>query len=747
LGGQGVPSAPDGDVVERILEDRWIQGSRLPDRVPWDLREEARRVRVEDGAFRLVHTSGPSEDRSPVLRLVPGAPGGEGRLWTVEVPDAFESQAASGSGVSREDRIQARLGYRGGDRPFPFPAFGWDLVVTVPEGRTEWSDTLDEVAEFGGWRYAWRAERTFRVVGDTLVGGVAHPVVEERSRIRLEEGAPERRVLSSPVSIPARITRTAEGELRGRLVLAPGGGVILARDDTLALEGSARIDLEDGRSRTVPARYEAVRTDRRHPPEDWEALVAARRQEQIDRRGGMVRFVDPDADPPPEVETDPMVDAGAREAALLRGDTAWVLDRLVDGLARQGGILPDVDPAVLALLEPLVRDPTEAFRHGIPSDRVYENLVHSLRTWGPLLADEPGRVTCGPELCGWLRALDRNPSGLDPRAVEVAVFARALTDPAAHAAELRALEGSATPLLALAFDLARGVGATWPAAQPRVPLPDPGSPSEDWTLWMLGGAAAPGAPLRFQDSHLQALAFHRAETGRDFAAEWQGQFEAAPSDSARLVFGYLLHQAEAEAADPEQVRALLLSDREELRQLGIQQVTSLFSGRSGVGMPGEPGEAANVVDDPELVELLDRYLAYALLGPPGLAGDRSRFPWPQVGEDGDVEAAPPAQARPDPRVVLSGRNLPDPLRAQWEERVRIVTDEEQEGWDPRAPRLVYTFEAPVRVGSFVRIGFRILGYHAREAHQTPGGWARWETLYLVLTPAGWRVATSLFMIT
>src|SRR5690606_5762721 len=136
----------------------------------------------------------------------------------------------------------------------------------------------------------------------------------------------------------------------------------------------------------------------------------------------------------------------------------------------------------------------------------------------------------------------------DPRLRDLGLIARFALDPRGGEAAILRREQEGSAMVRPAAQLLRGVGATWALAA-QLPLPREDAPWRDWLAWMGGTrtdlpappSTLPANSLRFESSHRLAILFFEARTGRPVVQELHRRHDTAPSDSARLVFGTILH--------------------------------------------------------------------------------------------------------------------------------------------------------------------------------------------------------------
>jgi hypothetical protein len=775
------PVDAQGQIVERRIVDRWLDGSMSPAFTLWSEYSWASRVAEPAPPGSPVRFETPNGSGRFVEVWV--SPTGAPVSWEISLPDPFPHPSMLRWGTDSLELTHRLLGTREGGRPHPLPVPVWDLLVIPPPGAAAWGDTVDVEAESGPYRLRLRAHRTFRILGDTLVDGLTYPLVAEESRVTLEEDGPDR-THTRPGST-ARVLRSATGTLVGRLVVDPVSGVLLARSDTLHLEGTATLELSDGLGWTFPTRYEARREDRRYEAEAWERIREARAARAEDERYGWLDYWHPerqrlreggsevlaetmeawDASRDPEerhrllfrlqgapLDIRPPAKELARRA-LATGDTVEGV-RLILQQLNQIPLQPLTVPD-LELLLPFLRDPGEAFRLGVAVTPLYDRLAWALLRHAPFMDDGPGEPLCEPEACSLLRRLDaegaagaREP---DPRVRELALLARFVEDPVAVAEELEALPREESSILEPVYAMVDGIGFTT-AASLRAPIPEPGASWEAWLDWMGGlrpeylaeraAQAIPGSMadrllergVRFGVSHRRALRFRELAEGRDFRQEWEESRTTQPSDSAQLVFGYLLANTLEEPPDPHEVVRLLTSDSQTLRTLGGHQLPALFRGPAP-SWSREP-------DDQELVELLEELLGH-LLAPPDPEPGSREDPWPYLEAERVAVPLPSLPKDPDSPAFLLSDPLPASFLERWRDRVAVLDQARWDARDPRAPGTLLHLRPPRKAGDhLVQMGFSLYTRRARESHQVPIQDGSAVTIILLRTPEGWRIVSA-----
>ncbi|MGD2067373.1 MAG: hypothetical protein PVI57_01710, partial [Gemmatimonadota bacterium] len=561
-------------VLEQEVRERWLPLARAPRFVPFVAERRVTDLRWcgpgQSGALRR-HTleleQGNVEAR---LSLEP-----DGRILGITLTPPplryWSHEDAAGRARWRRRRliggeVLLRLPFlRFAEIPFRSPP---GPLVT---GRT-WVDTLSYVADPGDGMEerlegVWRHE----VVGDSVVGGRAHPVIRTRADVRYRSRDPV--ADASTDGTPLR-TRELSGTLSGRAVVDTVMNLRLLAADTASWEGEEVLELPDGRRLHQPARFERTRAWILRDSARWAARRDSLRLERRRRSTGMLLLpTDPLADRlergdpglvdslleawgrtddplerrrllgavdrwAPRDTADPRaLDRRLRRLRLEAGDTASVLLEVAD--VRSGRPLNDQD---LDLLLPWLDDAAALHRIGALGEFTWAGPAGELLRLWPIAGDEDDEPPCTPSACDRLVAL--RSTAREPRLRDIGLALSYLQDPARwhDTLETRASEGSR--IVQRALDMGRGVGATWPAAA-QAPVPEPGASWRTWLEWM-------GGEVRFERSHARALRLFEARTGRDVAGglleRWpvpETVGDEATRDSAALVIGTVLDRLDA----------------------------------------------------------------------------------------------------------------------------------------------------------------------------------------------------------
>ena len=640
----------------------------------------------------------------------------------------------------------------------------WDLVPTFPRAAARvglrWTDTLARVATSGPFRQSLRGTRISRITADTVVYGRHLWVVRDSAHVQYEDVHDEQ---ERTLATTDEVSRVASGIVTGVHLYDPTLRLFRARDDTTRLEGTAELRYADGRSFRTPARYERVQHWRLSDSAGYSARMATLRSQNdfggmviipgndLQRRlasgdgaardsiiGAWQRAVDPDSavslsrlftlwvrDEPARARFD--------SVRIAAGDTAFLYEQLAQRAYPTRSPLTAED--VRAMLR-FMDDPAAVWALNVSRERLYEDLVQTMTTW-PRAAQgsSPGRfTTCTIDACRLLEAQWRE--AREPRLRDVGLVALVTGDPRRWVDTLLTLDAAQHPLLVPAFHLARGAGATWQAAS-KAPLPPPNSDWHAWLEWMNGrdpsyvtlGPPRAAPAVRFEESHSTALRFYGARTGRDVVAEIRSGYEAADSDSARLVFGTMLQRLGGLSLTEAQVaEAFASGDPARIELARVAMVEGLRSGASAVlsGASAAPFVGRLVAS---LVDTIPLWSA-------GTADLRA--------VSGRSRPIVHAQVQ---RVLLNGDNLPDIVRAEWKGRIEIISSAEWNRRDVRAAGVFYTVSAPRAWGRFVQIQLSDSERLSRRADQLPAQYAAADTYFLMELNGEWVIVAAARMVT
>ena len=643
-----------------------------------------------------------------------------------------------------------------------------DLVPSFHPPRiargARWSDSVSVSADSLGSRRSLNGTRVSRIVRDTTIAGTRLWIVVDTAVARYEERTmPEERTLDAHVTV----TRTGSATIHGRTIFDPLLGLPRIRDDSLTLTGLAVLRYPDGRSFSTPVHDERIRHAVLYDSAAYRARRAAIRAEAERRFSGGVVIVATDsldrrmqngdtlardsvvrlwrrATTPNEYAAlygrlgmwnrrDSTFSRWLEERRIADGDTVFLLDRLEreEYRERRGSI----DTTLMRRLIGLMSDPGLLFAFGVEDDPFYEDLAQTLYTYPPAAIRDTARWPCTPAACRMLA--EQYPSATEPRLRRVGLVARFALDPRTWTDTLVAHARESASLLEGPLMLARGIGATWPASSHR-PIPPPDADWRAWTDWMNGKdpawarahptppalAASLDSPLRFDDTHATAIRFTEARTGRDIVGELRAKLAGSTSDSARLVYEYMLTTLGALQPTVESVAALLRSSSPARRSLGVQEVERLFSGTT---------ERADAATTDSLQDVL---IATAL--------EHHGKRWRSLAPDPNAPsrpAPPPMREAPNEQTFLLADSLSPGLRAKWAPHVPIITRAE---WDRRSDReggTLFTLSSVSRVGPFARLGVDSFGRIPRQPNQAPWLYYAHTTYYLMQLDGEWVMVT------
>jgi hypothetical protein len=773
LSAQARPTPAVELAIEQQVRDRWMHGRQRPrftrfaSARTWLLVDSLRAG--ERGERRMYVTMGRSAAGRDSAMIVFATDGRVARLDAPLRPPARIPLLLPGDSA----RFARMRLFNQGRLTLPESRL-WDLIPTFRTTRAKpgahWTDTVAREAEHEGLRQAVRGVRVSTVVGDTTIGGHRLWVVRDSARVHYEERwLEDERTLDTLVTL----TRTGDGVVRGRHLYDPEIGLFLTRDDTTVLSGEAVLRYPDSypdvRSFRTPARYERVRHWDRYDQAGYAARVTELRASADRTSGGMVRIANTDVErrlaAGDSVARDSVVaewqrsdDPDRRELAfglvirwpsrdsefrkrldsmrVAAGDSAYMYMLL----AQQAFAAHEpTDTADLRRMFKFMADPGLAFSLDAGRDWLYENLQQALTTRPPAITHDTTRWPCTPTACRMLA--DQWRSAREPRLRELGLVAHLTLEPGRWADTVLARAQAGTHFLAPAAMLARGVGATWPAAS-KASLPEPNATWQAWAEWMNGVdpryAAAlasmqppgprreprPESRVRFEESHVTAIRFIQARTGRDVIGELRRSFASAPDDSARLVFGAMVQGLGELPLTPDEVAAYFRSG--DAARLRIAQTALLGLFRKEAGL----------ADSVTALALLDRLVSLAVEGVPAWRSlDGTPLGWASRGPE--LHGAP----RRDVYFLL-GDSMPQALQQRWKGRIGIVSSTEWGSQPPTQPGVLYTLSGVRRVGPFVLVGVSALERAARREGETPRVFAAGVRYFLMERAGEWVVVAS-----
>ena len=646
----------------------------------------------------------------------------------------------------------------------------WDIVPPFAPSRLavgeRWTDTLALTTDSLGNRQALTGARVATLVSDTVVDGERLWLVRDSAAVRYNERA---LIEEETLDTLVEVSRDATGTLRGHMLYEPALGLFRTRDDTLELTGTMMLRYPDGRSFRQPARAERTRHWAVYDPSGYngrqrvleaeqertmsEGMVIAPMSE-IDKRLAAGDTAARDslfrawrATPEPN-ERGKLYDRlelwGGRDSAFVRrlkqlriadGDTAFLLQSLADLARAEPPPAPPLDTATMRQLIAVMAEPGLPFAFDVNRDLLYENLAQALQIAPPAATHDTTRWPCTPAAC-YLLAEQSN-SATEPRLTELGLIAHFVIDPKHWTDSLVAHASPRRYLLAQFLFLGRGVAATWPAAT-KAPIPAPNVNWHAWADWMNGsnalGRAArarlpaamrtPDSPLRFETAYATAIRFTEARTGRDIVAELRRQLARATSDSARVVYEYMLNGLGEFHPTPAIVAAHFESNSSLRHELAASEMDTLFA--------GEPPRA----DSATTVHLVDRLISMTIGG---------GQPWRSVLPS--QHQLLPAREVANETTLLLADSLPPAIRARWRTRVPVVTTQEWNARSERTGGTLFVISSVAQVGRFARLRIDSEGRVARRPDQAPWFYFASTTYYLMQLRGEWVIVGMERMIT
>jgi hypothetical protein len=635
----------------------------------------------------------------------------------------------------------------------------WELVPSVPAQAlrpgTRWTDTLAREARYEGYAQTMHGVRVSTITGDTTIEGRRFWLVRDSAAIRYRERWEEEEHTLDTIVI---IERSVDGVVAGGHIYDPETGLILARSDTTTGTGTAVLQYPDGRSFRTPARYEALRHWTRYDPASSATRQLALRRERSGQLGGMVHVprtalerrlaagdsalrdsvirawqlaVEPD-------ESERLFrlltswgrpDAGLDSLRIHAGDTSY-LYRKLGGLA-YSTVAPPADTSHVRLMIAFMEDPGLALSLGESRDLLYANLRQGLTTWPPAVTPDTATWSCTPDACRLLAEQYR--MAREPRLRAVGLVALATLDPAQWSDTVLAHAERDSSFLAPVAMLVRGIGSTWRAAS-KASLPAPDAGWRSWLDWMNGRdpqyAAPPAAPraatrVRFESAHSTAIRFHQQRTGRDVIGELRRDYDAAQSDSARLVLGTMLLELGRLHLGAEAIAEIYRSRSHTVESLAHRALRVLLR------------DSAQLADSATATALLDRLIGMTL---------DDAAAWRSIGS-APGEPAPPRKPilhhRPTERsIFLLSDSLPLAVRERWRSRAQLIDSGE---WSERAlhePGVLYTLSSVRRAGPFVMLSVMASERLERDPGEAPRAYASMTRYYLMEFDDEWVVVAA-----
>lgn len=636
----------------------------------------------------------------------------------------------------------------------------WDIVPSTPRGTPHvglaWTDTVAHEAIDGPYALMLHGTRVSRIVGDTTVDARHLWRVRDSALVTFTQRFRQGDTSSDPA---AQLSRDVRGVIRGMHLYDPARRLDLWRVDTTRLAGEAVLRYPDGRVFRTPARYERTgRLDLLDSARYAQRIAALRRGR--DRAGdGMVNLPTADwqkrlgkGDPRlvdslinvwrrttnPDAAFDLFMTVhlwGGGNPRTLKlfdsvrvaaGDTAYLYETLMSKAYGRGNVVDAADArAMIAFM-----DPAMVWSIGSSHSWLAANLVQGLTTWPRAAALTT--PACTPEGCAVLGT--QWPSGREPVARDVGLVALFSVGPRRWADTVLALNGPAHPLLDRAALLARGVGATWPAAS-KAPLPSADAGWHDWLEWMNGvdPRFVPADPnlreptdivsrVRFEESHEVAIRIAGIVTGRDIVADLKRDYERETTDSTRFVFAVMLERLGALQLSEAEIADALTSRVPARVALGIEMLDAPFNAKS------------TTMSDSAAAPLVDRILA-AIVGGTPLWRSLELLRQPTAAKLPDVHVAP------HDRFVLSD-SLPASVQRQWSGRANLISGSAWTSRDLKTAGVLYAVSSIRTWGRFARVSVDLSEHVGRRADEAPEAFAAGQTYYLMLVNGEWLLVTE-----
>ncbi|MFL5614803.1 MAG: hypothetical protein ACJ796_14165 [Gemmatimonadaceae bacterium] len=753
--------SPQFRAIEVHVHERRLDGRQNPRFTPYS---DADRWLIVDsvhagGAAGMRMVFSTIDEHSDSRATVVLAPNGRVVRVTVSSPeqrDTFPLLTGSRIGDARLDLIDPWT-----DRLTLPATYAWDLTFTFRPARlrmgARWVDSIALTADSAGEHQGVAGVRVSVIVGDTTISGEHLWIVRDSAAIRVDE-----RELTDDVSSGADIafTRATNGVVIGRMIFDPRRGLLRMRDDTTRLTGIAELRYPDGRVFRKPARDEIERHLVSYTARGYKARQDSIEREETRHRSGGVVIVATDsgdarvargdtatrdslvrawlATSDPNEWTD-IYDrlhlwAGQDTAFIQRldrlreeqGDSAYMLRGLAAGPYNDSSTAP-IDTATMRDLIRVMQDPGLPFAFGVDPAGFYDDVVRGLTARPPAAIADSSHWACTRAACQMLANQWR--TATEPRLRQLGLVTHFVLDPRTWTDTLLARARADSALFRGALALARGVAATWPSAT-HASIPPPDADFHAWLDWMNGENAASrrwrarakipqtmaSSPLRFDEGHATALRFTIARTGRDLVGELRRKLVAARSDSATLVYEYMLVGLGELHPSPDRVAAHFRSSSAARRTLGARELKSLFTGHVS------PADSA-------LATLLQDQLIATALG----RGKRWRALNPVFNN------AMPSREVSAEKTLLLADSLTPAVRAKWAPFVAVISAKDWEAQDVHVGGTLFVLSGVARVGPFARIAIKSEGRVARPKEQAPWLYYAETTYYLMQLGSEWVI--------
>lgn len=749
--------------VEIRAHERWLQGRQQSRFTPFHSSDRwvfVDSVRPEGDArrwFVSVDRRGGDRHASILVR--------QGAVASIDADGPRRPRVAL-FGEDSTDFMRFQL-FQDGNGALQLPATKvWDLVPSFHPGAlasgAQWTDTISLTSAVLGNRQALSGRRVSSLVRDTVIGGRRLWIVSDRATVHYDEIAMrEERTLDTFVPH----VRVAHGAMQGWMVYDPTVGLFRDRVDTTLLTGETELRYADGRAFQVPTRYERTRRWIVYDSADY-ALRERQIRADFERKysGGVVIVP---TDPTDErlskgdtllrdslvrvwqASTDPDLRAQLysrltlwgrhdtsfvhrlEEMRIAEGDSAAWLEMLARREYTQRWRSPPIDSATMRQLIRVMADPGYPFAFGVQRDGFYEDLAQALLTAPPAVTRDTARWPCTPDACRLLAAQWHDAT--EQRLRDVGLVAAFALDPLGWGDTLLAVAGSTkSPLLAHGSLLARGVAGT-SAGSSKTPIPEANANWRAWTEWMSGVNPAfqrwrdstipvamrgPAPLLGFGDSHRIALRVAELRTGRNISGELRHAWTHAGTDSASVVYEYMLFRLGDYRPPPDSIATHFRSSSRVRHELAIQELESILT------------DSSALADSATTVRLENDLISMTLA---------DGHPWRTLDAPPNGRAPQPMRESALETTYLLTDSVPAAVRAQWAERIRTITAAEWKARSERTGGTLFTLTSVRRVGPFARLGLESSGRLARRGDQAPWLYYGGTTYYLMQLGNEWVI--------
>jgi hypothetical protein len=237
--------------------------------------------------------------------------------------------------------------------------------------------------------------------------------------------------------------------------------------------------------------------------------------------------------------------------------------------------------------------------------------------------------------------------------------------------------------------------------------------------------SASATRVRFEQAHITAIRFYQAQTARAVIGELRRGYDAAESDSARLVFGTMLHGLDELRLGADTLVAFFRTRSPALADLARRALRPLLF------------DSAALADSATAIALLDRLVAITI--------ERAES-WRTIGAsrgDPGNTPHPTLHHRPAPSTLfLLSDSLPLALQEKWRSRVQIVDSQEWSGRPLHESGVLYTLSSVRRAGAFVVLSVTASERLARAPDAAPRAYASMARYYLMELDGEWVVVST-----